>query len=128
MLSQNNPTLTLTNVQRANSGKYRVTVTNSVGKVTSSYATLRVLNPPVIVGQPLSRTNRINSTAALRVRAKGSPRLSYRWFYEGNAISNATRSVLSLRRAQPAQSGQYHVVITNSVGSVTSAPAILTVQ
>jgi hypothetical protein len=128
LLAQNSPTLTLTNVQRANSGKYRVTVTNSVGKAISDYATLKVLNPPVIAGQPLSRTNAINSTATLRVRAKGSPRLGYQWFHDGVAVSNGTRAALSLRRVQPAQSGQYHVVITNSVGSVTSAPTILTVQ
>jgi len=126
-LTNNFATLTLTNVTRKQSGKYRVTVTNSTGKVVSPYATVSVQNPPVIKTQPLSRTNAVGSRASLRVRATGSPSLKYQWYFEGNAISNATRSTLSFRRVGLTNAGTYSVRVTNRVGTNFSAPVQLTV-
>lgn len=126
-LTNNFATLTLTNVSRKQSGKYRVTVTNSAGKVVSPYATVSVQTPPVIRTQPLSRTNAVGSRASLRVRATGSPSLKYQWYFEGQAISNATRSTLSFRRVGLTNAGTYSVRVTNRVGTNFSAPVQLTV-
>ena len=49
-------------------------------------------------------------------------------YFNDVAISNATRSTLTLRRLQATNSGLYSVRVTNSVGTVTSLPAELTVQ
>lgn len=120
--------LTFTNVSRKNAGKYRVTVSNSAGQVTSGFATLKVLNPPVIKAQPLSRTAAVGKSTTLRVRAAGSPRLGYQWFFNDEPIANATKPALTLRGLQPEQGGQYSVSITNAVGGVTSEAAELLVQ
>jgi hypothetical protein len=127
LMNQNSPVLTFNNVQRTNAGKYRVTITNSVGKAISSYASLKVLFPPGIISQPLARTNASNTTAIFRVRAKGSAPMRYQWYFNDVAISNATRSTLKLPRVQPASSGLYSVRVTNYVGTNFSAPAQLTV-
>jgi hypothetical protein len=127
LMNQNSPVLTFNNVQRTNAGKYRVTVTNNVGKAISGYANLKVLIPPSIISQPLARTNASNTTAIFRVRAKGSAPMRYQWYFNDVAISNATRSTLKLPRVQPANSGLYSVRVTNYVGTNFSTSAPLTV-
>ncbi len=126
-LHQNGNVLTLLNVTNKSSGEYRVTVTNSAGAAISAYANLKVLMPPIIITPPLSRTNQPNSTARFRVRAKGSTPLRYQWYFNDAAISNATKSSLSLRNLQTTNSGLYSVRVTNFVGTNFSAPAQLTV-
>jgi len=126
-LATTGPVLTLPNVQRKSAGKYRVTVSNSAGKTVSSYATLRVLIPPTITRQPLGKTLNPGSRFTFRVTAKGSLRLGYQWFFNDTPIAGASRRTLALRNLQSAASGAYSVVITNAVGSVTSAPAVLTI-
>lgn len=122
------PALMLTDVQKANAGKYRVTVSNNVGRVTSAYASLKVLNPPVIITQPQSVTNVVGSKVKFRARAKGSPRLRYQWLFNGAPITNALKSSLTLKNVQPAESGQYSVTVSNAVGIATSITADLTIQ
>ena len=124
-LLETGPILTLTNVQRRNAGTYRVAVTNSAGHATSSNAVLKVLLPPVLKSQPHSRTNATNTTATFRALATGSAPLRYQWLFNGTPLTNGLRSVLTLRKVQPAQAGAYSVVVTNAVGAVTSAPALL---
>ena len=127
-LPPDDATLTLTNVTRASSGSYRVMVANSAGSATSAAAKLTVLVPPTLALQPQPKTVLAGKTAILRARAAGSPKLSYQWFFNGTVITNATKPQLTLLKVQPAQAGNYSVVVTNAVGTVTSATAVLTVQ
>src|SRR5262249_7222329 len=68
------------------------------------------------------------------VLSGGTAPLVYRWFKDGNALTNggtlfgATNSTLTISNVQTADAAGYTVVITNASGSITSAPsAILTV-
>ena len=126
-LHQNTNVLTLLNVSNRSSGNYRVTVTNSAGKAISAFGALRVQIPATVVTPPVSRTNKLNSLTTFRVGVKGTAPLRYQWYFNGNAISNATRSTLTLTRLQATNSGLYHVRVTNFVGTNFSAPAQLTV-
>ena len=127
-LPPDSATLTLTNVTRVSSGSYRVMVANSVGTATSAAAKLTVLIPPTLALQPQPKTVPTGKTAILRARATGSPKLSYQWLFNGAVITNATKPQLTLPQVQAAQAGNYSVVVTNAVGTVTSATAVLTVQ
>ena len=122
-----NTSLALTNVQPTNAGSYTVAVTNSLGSVTSAVAVLTVLVPPSITSPPASRTNECTSTATFTVAAGGTAPLSYQWYFSGSLIGNATGTSLAMTNVHTAQQGNYTVVVTNSAGSVTSAPAALTV-
>ena len=85
-------------------------------------------SPPVITQQPDSRTNVIGSTASFSVTATGTSPLSYQWFFQGtNALPGRTDAVLTLTNTQPAQAGDYRVVVANPWGAVTSDVAVLTV-
>ncbi len=83
---------------------------------------------PAIAQQPRDTAVKKGSSATFTVTAASNPAvLSYFWRFGGVSISGATNSSYTIASAQPANEGQYSVVITNTSGSVTSAPAMLTV-
>jgi len=123
-----NATLTLTNVQAAQAGGYRVVVTNPSGSVTSAVATLTVRVPPFISQQPASLVVTQGNIAAFSVLAGGDAPLSYGWRFNGSAISAATNATHTITNAQQNQTGNYDVVVSNDFGAITSAVATLTVR
>jgi uncharacterized repeat protein (TIGR01451 family) len=122
-----NTTLTLSNAQPAQAGSYTVRVTNLVGAVLSSPATLTVLGPVTITTQPQSQTVLSGTTVTFTVTASGTPPLSYQWEFEGAELAGQTGASLVLSGVQTNQSGAYRVRVTNPVGSVNSDVATLTV-
>jgi len=109
-----------------------VAVTNTVGSVTSSVATLTV-NPapvaPTITTQPGSQTVTAGQTATFTVVASGTAPLSYQWQKNGVAISGATSSNYTTPATTTSDSGStFSVVVTNTAGTVTSSAATLTVN
>ena len=58
----------------------------------------------------------------------GTQPLSYQWEFKGAALTGATASSLTLTNVQLADAGAYRVVVSNSVGSVTSSDALLVVN
>ena len=123
-------TYTITFPLPADTGSYTVTVTNSLGSVTSSAALLTVTfqTTPSITTQPSAATVTAGSTASLSVVASGTAPLSYQWRKDGGAISGATSSTYSIGSTSTSDAGSYTVVVTNSAGSVTSNAATLTVK
>ena len=152
-----NTTLIVPNVQGGlNNGKYSVVVSNSLGSITSMIATLTITNtngfvffpdvngsagvpitnsPPFISRQPTNQTVVTNSTVNFSVMADGAMPLIYQWRFNSNAIDatfnvtadTATTATLTLSNVVVTNSGFYDVVITNSVGAVTSATVRLVV-
>ncbi|MBL9210757.1 MAG: immunoglobulin domain-containing protein, partial [Opitutaceae bacterium] len=82
---------------------------------------------PVFTAQPAGQTVLAGATVTLSATATGSPTPAFRWRRNGVEIAGATNSTLVLPNVQPADAGDYTVVASNSAGSVTSAPATLTV-
>lgn len=120
--------LLLSNVQPSNAGDYTVVVTNAFGSITSAIATLTVNASPVINSPPQSLAVNAGANAAFTVTAAGGTPLYYQWRFAGNDILGATNSSYTRSNAQPADAGNYTVVVTNYAGSVTSAIAALTVN
>ncbi|MBI3875485.1 MAG: immunoglobulin domain-containing protein, partial [Verrucomicrobia bacterium] len=121
------PTLTLNNVQPINAGTYDVVVFNSAGVIVSSGSVLNVLPPPAISAQPLAQVVPLGSNAMFSVTANGTGSLTYQWRKNTTNISGANIAVLVVTGAQITDQGLYDVVVTDSIGSVISAPAPLTV-
>ncbi|MEK7676247.1 MAG: hypothetical protein AAB676_10495 [Verrucomicrobiota bacterium] len=90
-------------------------------------ATLNSLGQPSLTVQPANQTANQGFSATFRAVAQGTAPLNYVWFFQSNAIPWATTNVLSITNAQPVNAGSYFLVVTNSVGSVTSRVATLTV-
>ncbi|HEX5218330.1 MAG TPA: pectinesterase family protein [Verrucomicrobiae bacterium] len=120
--------LTISNVQYSQNGFiYSLVASNSAGLATNN-ATLFVLVPPAIVQQPTNLTVGINTPATFSVNASGVPAVTYQWRRNSNAIANATNASYTIASAQGSDNGAvFSVVISNSVGLVTSSNATLTV-
>ena len=108
---------------------FDVVVSNSVGTVTSAAATLTVNVPPSITTPPANVTVTAPDAANFSVVAAGDAPLSYQWRRNGAPIAGATSASYVLTPTAGSDSGaSFDVVVSNGVGSVTSAAATLTVN
>lgn len=122
-------TYTIASTTLADAGAYTVVVTNAAGSVTSNAAALTVNAPPVITVQPANQSVVVGQTATFSVTATGNPAPTYQWRKGGAAIVGATSSSYTTPVTVIGDSGStFDVVVTNSLGSVTSSPATLTVN
>jgi hypothetical protein len=83
---------------------------------------------PLITQQPLSVTLGLGGPALFLVAASGTEPLNYQWRLNGNAIPGATTTILSIGSVQPANAGNYDVVVNNAIGITESAIATLTIS
>lgn len=123
---------------------YRYTADAS-GSVTLNYAPLNPANvsihtygfsnreavsrnvAPEITAQPRNVTVAVNQPATFRVTATGIPAPTYQWRFKGTDIAGATETSYTIPAVTAANVGAYDVVLKNSMGTVTSSAATLTV-
>jgi uncharacterized repeat protein (TIGR03803 family) len=123
-----NATLVLSNATSASAAYYSVTVSNNFGLVTSVPALLDVIfSPPAIVSQPASQTALVGSTVVFSVGAVGDQPLSFQWRKNGGNLIGATSNSLTLSNLSLTSAGTYSVAVSNSIYTVSSMPAALTV-
>ena len=80
------------------------------------------------LAQPKNKNLPTGAETTLSVSATGWPLPNYQWYFNGtNLLVGATDAAITLTNLQPADSGQYVVMISNSEGSIASAPAVITV-
>lgn len=111
-------------------GRYHVVLTNSTGSTTSNEALISVVSEatgPSFTTQPASATAIHGSSATFTAVATGTGTISYQWKKDGTAISGATNSSLTLTNVQSTDAGTYTIIASDSVGSASSLPAVLTV-
>jgi hypothetical protein len=131
-------TLSLNDIILSDAGDYTVSVTNSVGTVTSRSARLRVLTAntdnqgggtsrPIITSQPVSQTVADGGRISLSVRASGGG-LLYQWTKNRKNITGANQSSYTVPAASAAASGDYAVIVYNSLGTVTSNTARIAIS
>lgn len=123
-----NAALALTNAASDTSGKYTVRVSNIAGSVTTAGTVLTVLTPPdvgIITGPSSFATGK---AFTLGITASGPGKLIYQWRLNGTPIPKATAATYAVKKAIFANAGSYSVTVTNSAGSTTSAPRVLTVS
>ncbi|MBO4676459.1 MAG: hypothetical protein J5633_02815 [Oscillospiraceae bacterium] len=113
---------------------YRCKVTNSAGTVTSSKVRLTVSGvKPKILSQPAAASAAAGESVTFKVVAAGVG-MTYQWQYKtaGSSTwkdkSGATSASYTTTANTKYNGIQYRCVVTNSIGSVTSDPAVLTVK
>jgi hypothetical protein len=125
--------LVISSVLPADSGVYRVVVSNSVGAATSNNALLSVVShqatntKPIITISPASQTAILGGSVTFSVIATGSAPLYYQWQKNGTDIPNAKTSTFAIAAVALTDSGAYRVIVFNSLGADTSAIAHLQV-
>lgn len=124
-------TLVLSNISVANAGNYTVTLTNSLGTVTSAATTVTV-NPapaaPTFTSSPVAQAATAGGSLTLTAAATGIPTPTLQWFKNGVAIDGATDATLVLANLQAGDAGSYTVMATNSAGTTSSTFAVVTVS
>ncbi len=122
--------LSLSAVSATNAGSYTVIVSNTLGTVVSTPATLTVTLPvtaPTFTSQPRSQSASAGSTVVFTTGVSASPAPAFQWLRNGALLPGATNSSLLLPSVSPADAGNYYVIASNGAGSATSATATLTV-
>lgn len=111
-------------------------VSGQLGVVVGIYEMdfeIAAMNPPnsapKITAEPVSRSIAPGGTVVFSVGVEAFPEPTYQWRRDGVAIPGATRSTLVLdgSGAFSPTAGSYSCVVSNSLGSSTSAGAVLSV-
>jgi hypothetical protein len=128
-------TLNLNAVTAAmNGNQYQAVFTNSIGSTTTSVATLTVDYAPTITTNPSSQTVTAGQNVTFTAAANANPAATMKWQVSTdggttfNDISGATSTTLTLTASPAMNNNEYQAVFTNSLGSVTTSVATLTVQ
>jgi hypothetical protein len=114
----------------AGAGVWNLTYTYTdvaTGCVVTLTKTVTVIESPSIRTNPLSQTVCAGSSFTLNVNARGT-NISYQWYKNGTAISGQTSAVLTFNPVALLNSGSYSVRVANTVDTVYSNNAILTVN
>ena len=115
----------------------RITVkSKSLAPTNTTARTIRLSNivsagsqPPSIVTQPLSQTVMAGQRVTFSVTAIGTLPLSYEWFKNGNPISGADSSNLTLSNVQQSDTATYSVLVSNGTKpNALSSGAVLVVS
>jgi hypothetical protein len=84
---------------------------------------------PAITSQPANQIVSTGQTAMFSVTATGTPSPTYQWQKNGANISGATSASYTTPTVTTADSGeQFRVMVSNTLGNITSNPATLTVN
>ena len=100
-----------------------VVVSSCIGCLRGSLA----LAQPVIITQPTNQFLAPGNIATFSVSESGAGPFTYQWLFDGMAMAGRTGRTLSLANPQPAQWGDYSVIVSNAAGFVTSQVAQLKV-
>lgn len=124
------------------SGTWTLTITDYAGPATATWTRYHVIThmgtlvtsgPPFISRQPSDLEVVPGEPAAFVVQAIGTQPLSYRWqkngsdLSDGDRISGATTTTLSISDCRYDDRGSYRCVVSNPEGSATSNEANLSV-
>jgi hypothetical protein len=83
---------------------------------------------PIITTQPASATIQLGQKLTLRAGAAAIPAPSYQWRKNDAEIAGATGAIYSIDSVSSGDAGRYTVVVSNSSGTATSAPATIGVK
>ncbi len=121
-------------------GSYQTTLcftnlNNSFGQ--NRQVTLAVITPPVITTEPEDQPVFDGDTATFIVGTQSNALLFYQWLFDngsyvtnlvnGGNISGADTATLTFRNASAANVGAYSVIVSNSLGAMTSSVAYLSI-
>ncbi len=87
-----------------------------------------IADAPAVALAPQPHAAITGTTLELTVSATGTGPFAYQWFKDGAPLAGATAATLTLPAVTSAHTGNYAVAITNTLGTVLSPPAAVTVR
>lgn len=114
-----------------NGGTYFAAVTDAISTTNSTSVGLTVTGgggtAPTISVQPASQSVACGATASFNVTAAGSAPLTYYWMKGSVAVGTSVNSYTTPATDATYDGVAYSVLVSNAVGTATSANAVLTV-
>jgi hypothetical protein len=110
----------------ADSGSYVVVVENSLGSITSAPLILS-FSVPTITVQPIPQITSVGQTVTLAVAANGYPAPAFVWKKNGVNVQSGASTTYTIPSVTAADAGSYTVHVVNSLGTVVSSVASVTV-
>ena len=119
--------------------KYDLAVDGRDGATGDIELHLKLFTRPEILARPADLIVTESEPASFTVRAIGTLPLAYQWQHRGAALGSSYTNLaganypgandrdLAIRVTSTNDAGRYRVIVSNAVGSVTSAPGVLTV-
>lgn len=98
----------------------------SAAAIQAHYSKLIAGSAPVITSQPVGGAHFVGNPATLTVGAQGLD-LTYQWFKNGTAITDANLATLNIPALAAGDTGTYRVRVSNSAGSQESVEVKLDV-
>ncbi len=126
-------TLTLTAKASMHKYRYWCIVANQEGADYSDDAVLTVLSKPKITTQPKAASVKAGKKVTFKVKATGND-LKYQWYYQKKGttkwvkIKNATKASYSFKATKSKNGYKYRCIVSNTLGTVKSKTAKLTVK
>ncbi len=128
------PTLTVGSASFSDQGSYAVSVQNGLNMAVQSVPATLTVNDPAITAQPQSVTTNYGNKVTFQVASVGLTARSYVWqkvnvgnLTDGGRISGSHTSTLTISGVSYLDVASYIATVTDTTGSVDSAPASLTV-
>lgn len=117
-------------------GAHGIFSTNGVGNAFTAALSDDVGSPgtnsgPValaITQNPTNTTGFVGFPVSLSAAAQGLPRPHFQWLKDGTPLPGAKSPTLTITNPVPADAGNYSVVVTNGLTTLTSAVAVLTIN
>jgi subtilisin family serine protease len=111
---------TTSSYEATEEGSYYCEISNAYGSVKSDTVTLSYGVGPSITAQPQSAIIKQGNSSTFSVTASGTDLLTYQWYKDNNAISDATSSSY-----KATEEGSYYCKISNDYGEIISDTASL---
>lgn len=130
LVNETASSLALQAITVLDAGTYSVTVSNNINTLQSDFAEISVLaavNPITILEHPANTFINEGNAASFSVTASGGGFISYQWRKNAQTIPEAYNSTYTINTTTVEDSGNYDVIIVNSVGSEISQLAELIV-
>jgi autotransporter-associated beta strand protein len=110
-------------------GDYYIDNAGTTNSAQVSFDALSARHGPAITNPPADLAVDAGDEATFTAGAVGNGSLSYQWYFNAtNKLFSATQASLTIPNAQATNAGDYSVAISDSLGSSTSAVAVLTVN
>src|SRR5262249_24398687 len=118
ILNTTNCTFTISNAQAAQSGSYRVVLTNSgnLNPVVNAPFAVLIVAPPVITNQPASQTVSPGTDVTFSAGVSGTAPFGFQWRFLGANLADATNASLTISNAQTINQGTYQLIVSNFAG------------
>ena len=112
----------------AEGGFYYCVVSNSCGKMQSNSAILTVNTSPDVITLTPGDTLCEGNNMVFSITSGGTSPITYQWYGNGKAITNATNSFYIISRLMGSDEGSYYCEATNVCGKDQSQNIILKVN